>query len=87
MNDSGIHWILAVLCVKAKTVLVLDQMVNEYQPFNKAHQGAVYVASQILNHRFQKQVEKVESIKHTLQKDSNRCGGYCCFYGIPTFKQ
>ena len=48
-NDSGMHWILAVLCVKAATVLILDPMVNEYQPFNKAHQGAVYVASQILN--------------------------------------
>ena len=79
-NDSGMHWILAVLCVKAATVLILDPMVNEYQPFNKAHQGAVYVASEILNHRFQKQVEKVESIKHTLQKDTNSCGVYCCFY-------
>ena len=74
------HWILAVLCVKAATVLILDPMVNEYQPFNKAHQGAVYVASEILNHRFQKQVEKVESIKHTLQKDTNSCGVYWCFY-------
>ena len=74
MNNSRMHWILAVLCVKAATVLVLDPMVNEYQPFNKAHQGAVYVASQILNHRFQKQVEKVESIKHTLQKDTNSRG-------------
>ena len=73
-NDSGMHWILAVPCVKVTTILVLDPMVNEYQPFNKAHQGAVYVASEILNHRFQKQVEKVESIKHTLQKDTNSRG-------------
>ena len=49
-NDSGIHWILTVLCVKAAKVLVLDTMVNEYQPFDKAHQGPVYVASEILNH-------------------------------------
>ena len=74
------HWILAVLCVKTATVIVLDPMVNEYQPFDKAHQGAVYVASEILNHRFQKQVEKVKSIKYTLQKDTNSCGVYCCFY-------
>ena len=40
----------------------------------------MYVPSEILNHRFQKQVEKVESMKHTLQNDTNSCGVYCCFY-------
>ena len=79
-NNSGMNWILAVLVVKAATVLVSDPMVNEYQPFNKAHQRAVYIASEILNHQFQKQVEKFESIKHILQKDSNSCGVHCCFY-------
>ena len=29
-NDSEMHWILAVLCVKTATVIVLDPMVNEY---------------------------------------------------------
>ena len=79
-NNSEMNWILAVLCVKAATVLVSDPMVNEYQPFNKAYQGVVYIASEILNHQFQKQVEKVESIKHILQKDTNSCGVYRCFY-------
>ena len=74
------HWILAVLCAKTATVLVLDPMVNEYQPFHKSHQQVVFAASEILNHRFLKQVAKVESIKHTLQKDTNSCGVYYCFY-------
>ena len=81
------HWILAVLCVKTVTVFVLNPMFNEYQPFHKKHQGAVYVASEILNHRFRKQIEEVESIKCTLQKDINSCGVYCCFYAPPSFKQ
>ena len=79
-NDSGMHWILAVRCVKTATILALDPMVNEYQTFNKTHQGAVYAATEILNYQFQKQVEKVEPIKHSLQKDTNSCGVYCCFY-------
>ena len=44
------HWILAMLCVKTAAVLVLDPRVNEYQPFNKAQKGAMYAASEILNH-------------------------------------
>ena len=31
-----------LFCVKTVTVLILDPMVNDYQPFNKAHQGAMY---------------------------------------------
>ena len=48
-------------------------MVNEYQP--KERQGVAYATSEILNHQFQKQVEKVQSIKHTLQKDTTNCCG------------
>ena len=62
------------------TVPILDTMINEYQSFNEAHQGAVNNASQIPKHRFQKEVEIVERIKHTLQKDTNSFGVYCCFF-------
>ena len=42
--DSGMHWILAVLCVNTAAVLVLDPIVNKYQPINKARQRTVYAA-------------------------------------------
>ena len=67
---------------KMATVPILDTMINEYQSFNKAHQGAVNNASQIPKHRFQKEVEIVERIKHTLQKDTNSFGVYCCFFAF-----
>ena len=79
-NNSGTHWILAVVDVRASAVIILDPISINYQPSNKWHKEAVFIASEILNKRFSKEVIEVKTIRHSLQQDTNSCGVYCCFY-------
>ena len=78
-NDSETHWILAVVDVRASAVIILDPISINYQPSNKSHKEAVFIASEILNKRFSKEVIEVKTIRHSLQHDTNSCGVYCCF--------
>ena len=79
-NNSGTHWILAVVDVRASAVIILDPISINYQPSNKSRKEAVFIASEILNKRFSKEVIEVKTIRHSLQQDTNSCGVYCCFY-------
>ena len=79
-NNSGTHWILAVVDVRASAVIILDPISINYQPSNKSHKEAVFIASEILNKRFSKEVIVVKTIRHSLEHDTNSCGVYCCFY-------
>ena len=72
--------ILAVVDVRASAVIILDPISINYQPSNKSHKEAVFIASEILNKRFSKEVIKVKTIRHSLQHNTNSCGVYCCFY-------
>ena len=78
-NNSDTHWILAVVDVRASAVIILDPISLNYQPSNKSHEEAVFIASEILNKRFSKEVIEVKTIRHSLQQDANSCGVYCCF--------
>ena len=78
-NNSDTHWILAVVDVRASAVIILDPISLNYQPSNKSHEEAVFIASEILNKRFSKEVIEVKTIRHSLQQDTNSCGVYCCF--------
>ena len=78
-NNSGTHWILAVVDVRASAVIILDPISINYQPPNKSHKEAVFIASEILNKSFSKEVIEVKTIRHLLQQDTNSCGVYCCF--------
>ena len=78
-NNSGTHWILAVVDVRASAVIILDPISINYQPSNKSHKEAVFIASEILNKSFSKEVIEVKTIRHLLQQDTNSCGVYCCF--------
>ena len=74
-NNSGTHWILAVVDVRAAAVMILDPISLNYQPSNKSHKE-----TEILNKRFSKEVIEVKTIRHSLQHDTNSCGVYCCLY-------
>ena len=79
-NNSGTHWILAVVDVRASAVIILDPISINYQPSNKSRKEAVFIASEILNKRFSKEAIEVNTIRHSSQQDTNSCGVYCCFY-------
>ena len=79
-KNSGTHWILAVIDVRASAVIILYPISTNYQPSNKSHKEAVFFAPEILNKRFLKEVIEEKPIRHPLQHDMNSCGVYCCFY-------
>ena len=59
-NNSGTHWILAATDVRASdvrasAVIILYAISINYQPWNKSHKEAVFIASEILNKRFSKE--------------------------------
>ena len=75
-NNSGTHWILAVVDARASAVIILDPISINYQPSNKSHKEAVFIVSEILNRRFSKEVIDVMAIRHSLEHDTNSCGVY-----------
>ena len=79
-NNSGTHWILGVADVRVSAVIILDPISINYQPSNKSHKEAVFIASEILNKRFSKEVIELKTIRHSLQHNTSSCGVYCCFY-------
>ena len=81
-NNSGTHWIFTVVDVRDSAVIILDPISINYQPSNKSHKEAVFVASEILNKTFFKGVIEVKTIRHSLQHDKNSCDVYCCFYAF-----
>ena len=55
-NNSGTHWVLAVVNVWASAMIILDPISINYQSSNKSHKEAVTIVSEILNKWFSKEV-------------------------------
>ena len=55
-NNSGTHWVLAVVNVWASAMIILDPISINYQSSNKSHKEAVTIVSVILNKWFSKEV-------------------------------
>ena len=78
-KNSGTHWILAAVHIRASAVIILDHISINYEPLNKSHRETVFIVSEILNKGFSFEVIESMTIRHSLKQDKNSCGVYCSF--------